>query len=215
MCHASNFPDVKPCRIEVIAGDPLARAGIVSMLSKVPEFEIQSDGGKQDADVVVVVVQGGDDVIDTLRTLTRRARPRFVVISRNYRAIDLCTASELGLAAVVPLRDISLATLRRGVAAALAGGLQLPPDSQAWCMAQMIRVKRELLEPRGLSLHRLDSREVELLRLLADGWDLKEIAEKLNYSERTVKNILHMLTVRLRLRNRTHAVAYAIRMGAV
>ena len=39
--------------------------------------------------------------------------------------------------------------------------------------------------------------------------DTGEIASKLSYSERTVKNVMHGLTTRLHLRNRAHAVAYA------
>jgi DNA-binding NarL/FixJ family response regulator len=41
-----------------------------------------------------------------------------------------------------------------------------------------------------------------------------EIAVELCYSERTVKNIIHGVLTRLRLRNRTQAVAYAVRSGA-
>jgi len=50
---------------------------------------------------------------------------------------------------------------------------------------------------------------------LADGLDTSEIAGSLFYSERTVKNIIHDVTSRLELRNRTHAVAYAIREGLI
>ena len=53
------------------------------------------------------------------------------------------------------------------------------------------------------------------MRLLADGFDTAEIAGRLFYSERTVKNIIHDITSRLELRNRTHAVAYAIREGLI
>jgi DNA-binding CsgD family transcriptional regulator len=59
----------------------------------------------------------------------------------------------------------------------------------------------------------LQPREVEVLRLVADGFDTVEIARKLNYSERTVKNVIHQITQRLGLRNRPHAVAYAIKNG--
>jgi DNA-binding NarL/FixJ family response regulator len=59
----------------------------------------------------------------------------------------------------------------------------------------------------------LDGREREVLRLLADGFGTNEIAERLNYSERTVKNILHRFLSRMNLRNRTHAVAYAMQNG--
>jgi DNA-binding CsgD family transcriptional regulator len=54
-----------------------------------------------------------------------------------------------------------------------------------------------------------------VLRLVADGYDTAEIARKLAYSERTVKNVLHNITARLHLRNRPHAVAYALRQGFI
>jgi DNA-binding NarL/FixJ family response regulator len=54
-----------------------------------------------------------------------------------------------------------------------------------------------------------------VLRLMADGFDTGEIGQRLFYSERTVKNIVHDITSRLHLRNRTHAVAYALRQGFI
>src|SRR6266700_3486773 len=56
-------------------------------------------------------------------------------------------------------------------------------------------------------------RERDVLELLADGHSTREIAIRLAYSERTIKNILQDLTTRLSLRNRTQAVAYAVRSG--
>jgi DNA-binding NarL/FixJ family response regulator len=47
--------------------------------------------------------------------------------------------------------------------------------------------------------------------LLAEGRDTAEIASRLCYSERTVKGVIHGLTTRLQLRNRSHAVAFALR----
>jgi DNA-binding NarL/FixJ family response regulator len=59
----------------------------------------------------------------------------------------------------------------------------------------------------------LTDREVRVLKLLADGFDTAEVGRRLFYSERTVKNIVHGITSRLNLRNRTQAVAYALRQG--
>jgi DNA-binding NarL/FixJ family response regulator len=59
----------------------------------------------------------------------------------------------------------------------------------------------------------VDRREREVLRLMADGMSTREVAGEMNYSERTIKNVLQDLTARLHLRNRTHAVAYAVRHG--
>jgi DNA-binding NarL/FixJ family response regulator len=61
----------------------------------------------------------------------------------------------------------------------------------------------------------LSDRETEVLRLVADGKDTQAIARELSYSERTVKNVLHDVTTRLQLRNRSHAVAYALREGLI
>ena len=69
--------------------------------------------------------------------------------------------------------------------------------------------------PRGLTLSGLTQREADVLRLLAEGCDTAEVGRRLFYSERTVKNIIHDVTARLELRNRTHAVAYAIREGLI
>ncbi len=52
-------------------------------------------------------------------------------------------------------------------------------------------------------------------RLVAEGLRTDEIASKLSCSERTVKNVLRTAIRRLGLVNRTHAVAYAIRSGAL
>ena len=54
-----------------------------------------------------------------------------------------------------------------------------------------------------------------MLRLLAEGMDTAEVGRQLFLSERTVKNAVHDVMSRLNLRNRTHAVAYAIRQGLI
>lgn len=61
----------------------------------------------------------------------------------------------------------------------------------------------------------LAPREIDVIRLIAEGLDTAEVAGKLSYSERTVKNVLHGMTTRLHLRNRAHAVAYALREGHI
>src|ERR1044072_2129667 len=77
------------------------------------------------------------------------------------------------------------------------------------------RLQRHILEPRGLQLAGITTRESEVLRLVASGFSTQEIAEKLCYSQRTVKSILHDVTNRFQLKNRAHAVAYALREGLI
>ncbi len=61
----------------------------------------------------------------------------------------------------------------------------------------------------------LTDREVTVLMLLADGLDTAEVGRRVFLSERSVKNIIHDVTSRLSLRNRTQAVAYALRHGLI
>ena len=59
----------------------------------------------------------------------------------------------------------------------------------------------------------LAPRELDVLRLLADGDSTRDIAKQLSYSERTVKSIVHDLLEKLNSRTRAHAVASATRHG--
>jgi DNA-binding NarL/FixJ family response regulator len=68
-------------------------------------------------------------------------------------------------------------------------------------------------EPRGPRANVLTDRERDILRLVAEGHSTREVAIKLAYSERTIKAGLQSVTTRLHLRNRTQAVAYAVRNG--
>jgi DNA-binding CsgD family transcriptional regulator len=67
--------------------------------------------------------------------------------------------------------------------------------------------------PVVLSVAGLTKRERDVLALVADGYSTREVAVRLAYSERTIKNIVRDVTMRLNLRNRTQAVAYAVRSG--
>ena len=61
----------------------------------------------------------------------------------------------------------------------------------------------------------LTGRELDVLRLLAEGRSTRDIAQRLSYSERTVKNIVHDVLEKLHGRTRAHAVALASRLGII
>ena len=58
-----------------------------------------------------------------------------------------------------------------------------------------------------------NDRELDVLDLLAQGLSTREVALRMCYSERTIKNILQEVSVRIEARNRTQAVAHAVRNG--
>jgi DNA-binding NarL/FixJ family response regulator len=104
--------------------------------------------------------------------------------------------------------------LLRAVRAAATGGGALPPQLVGEVLNQLRQLRRGPVT-RGNTRSPLTTREADVLRLLADGYDTVEIASRLQYSERTIKNIIHSLLQRLGLRNRPHAVAYAMRAGLI
>jgi DNA-binding NarL/FixJ family response regulator len=64
-------------------------------------------------------------------------------------------------------------------------------------------------------LSRLTSREQEVLRLVAAGHPTREVARRLCYSERTIKNVIHDVVTKLNARTRSQAVAEAVREGLI
>jgi DNA-binding NarL/FixJ family response regulator len=67
------------------------------------------------------------------------------------------------------------------------------------------------LVPHGARLAGLTARDVVVLGFLAEGWTTADIAHELVYAESTIKKEVHLIVRRLAARNRTHAVAMAIR----
>lgn len=61
----------------------------------------------------------------------------------------------------------------------------------------------------------LSERQLEVLKLIAQGWTNKEVAGNLFITERTVKYHLQEILQKLHLRNRTQAVAYAVQTGLI
>jgi DNA-binding NarL/FixJ family response regulator len=105
--------------------------------------------------------------------------------------------------------------LVEAIQSAAAGDGTVPSDLLGRLLEHVGRLQRQVLAPNGLTLAGLTEREIDVLRLVAEGLDTSEIASTLAYSERTIKNVIHDVTARLNLRNRSHAVAYAVRQGLI
>lgn len=202
--------------VSVHADDPISRLGMASQIRLRPELMVVEPADGDPAAVALVVVDELDDSSTRLlRRLNRAGTSRLVLVPGKIDDAGLSLAVECGVVGVVRRAEATPERLAHVILAATRGEGALPADLLGRLMAQMGRLQRQVLEPRGLNLLGLANREVEVLRLVADGFDTGEIASKLSYSERTVKNVLHDITTRLQLRNRAHAVAYALRNGLI
>ena len=198
----------------VYATDPVSQAGISAQLRGRQELHLLEDSDVDGAAVAIVIVDDVDG--ETARIVTaiqRNGCPRVVLVATRLDDAAVLAAVEAGACALLRRSEASPERLATAVQAAAAGDGNVPPDLLGRLLAQVSRLQRDILAPRGLTLSGLGSREIEVLRLVADGLDTNEIADKLCYSERTVKNVIHDVTTRLNLRNRSHAVAYAMRLG--
>jgi DNA-binding NarL/FixJ family response regulator len=104
------------------------------------------------------------------------------------------------------LKDTEADELCRAIKAAAAGQVQLSPQAAA-------RLMREVRAPE--SPETLSDRETDVLRLLAQGYSNKEIAQELSLSEKTVKTHVSNILGKLDVPSRTQAALYAVRVGIV
>lgn len=197
----------------VHASDPVSYAGVASQLRPRPEVLVL--GPEEDVRAAVVVADSVDEeTLCMLRRLQHAGCPAVLVVA-GIDDSGLAAAVEAGVAGLVRRNDATPERLAHAVCAAARGEGTVPPDLLGRLLAQVGRIQRQVLSPRGLVLNGLSQREIDILRFVAEGMDTVEIAAKLAYSERTVKNVLHDITSRLHLRNRAHAVAYALKQGLI
>lgn len=114
------------------------------------------------------------------------------------------------------LKDIHPDDLVKSVREAYLGRVQLHPEV-AKKLLSVVAAKEEppAVPPRSTPIGDLTEREVEVLRLVAEGLTNHEIAEKMVISEKTVKTHVSNILSKLQLDDRTQAAIYALRHGLV
>ena len=200
--------------VVVSSFDPVLQSGIASVLGARQEVWLVPETDTASATVAVMAADEVDDyVLSAAKALQRAGCQRVVLVVARLDDQGLLSAVEAGICGLLRRSEATPERLVAAVQAAVSGEGLMPPDLLGRLLHQVGRLQRQVLTPRGITLAGLTTRELSVLRLVAEGDDTSEIAVKLSYSQRTIKNVLHDLTTRLNLRNRTHAVAYAIREG--
>lgn len=206
--------------VALAATDPVSWAGVASQLRgheliEIVEESRLDDDARMTAVAVVVADQWDDDTGRSIRALRQRGLNRVLLLIGRLDDNCVLAAAEAGACGVIRRQQATPSMLASAIEAAAAGEGTLPPDLLGRLLDQVGRLQRHVLHPRGLTVGGLTEREVSVLKLLAEGHDTAEIGRQLFFSDRTVKTIIHEVTVRLELRNRTHAVAYAMKQGLI
>ena len=202
--------------VYIYANDPILQAGVGSQLHAIPEITLVDQSELDQADVAIVVADLVDEaMLRVLRAIQRGSAPRTILIAASLDESTVAAAAEAGVSGLLRRGEVTQDRLVEVIRKVAAGEAAVPADLVARLLDHVGRLQRQVLAPRGLSVSGLSEREIEVLRLLADGLDTSEIARRLSYSERTIKAVLHDVTARFQLRSRAHAVAYAVRAGLI
>jgi len=219
-----------PVRIVVVDDQEVVRAGFAALLGTQTDFTVvgtAADGaealqvcGDRDPDVVLMDVRMPtmDGVEATARLTTGDGPvPRVVILTTfdlDEHVYDALSAGASGFL----LKDVTAERLFDAVRVVAAGGALLAPTVTRRLIAEFARQRpRPAPEPsRGDALiGALTPREVEVLRLVAEGLTNAEIAGRLFLGEETVKTHVSRMLRKLGLRDRTQAVIAAYESGLV
>ncbi|OWA19605.1 helix-turn-helix transcriptional regulator [Streptomyces sp. CS227] len=203
-----------PVPVAVVTADPISREGAVSQLRRRPEIELREQSAPG---TVALVVESAldENAVGRLRRIVRGEGARAALVVGTLQERELLDVVECGVGAIVWRHEATARRLVSAVLAASRGDGDLPADLLGSLLNQVGTLHRGAAGQQGGPSLGLTPREVDVVRLIAEGLDTGEIAGKLSYSERTVKNVIHGVTTRLHLRNRAHAVAYALREGYI
>jgi DNA-binding NarL/FixJ family response regulator len=193
-------------RLAVQADDSLTETGFARLLSEFPEVTILPRERQTFADVRVVAcgsLAGAEGA--ALLAGSEASGAPVVLVAGRIEEQDLELASRARVVAVLRREDATGERLMEQVRLAQARGGDMPPD-----LAKAL-LRKELIPEN----ERLAPRERDVLRLMAEGLGNAEIGRELFLSERMVKKTAHRVFARLELRNRQHAVAYAVRSGLI
>lgn len=204
----------RPVATYVLGADPISHAGLTAQLRSMPDLRVV-DEPERGAIAVLVVDEVDEDAARAIRRVLRAGCSQVAAVVTILDDGGVLRAIEAGACTILRRSEASPDQLSSALVAAVEGHGSLPPDLLGSLLSQVGALQRNVLQPRGLLLNGFTEREIEVLRLLADGFDTSEVAAKLSYSERTVKSIVHDVVSRYNLRNRCHAVAYACRAGVI
>ncbi len=201
-------------RVLVVGNDPLVRGGIAAMLAGRPGIAVA--GGATDAEDVVGAAEAyGADVvvwdlgsslplgIERLSAAVRGLVPVVALLSDASAAAQAWATGARGLLH----RDTPPERLAAAIAAVAEGATVLDDDA-ADALLRRATPGAGPVEP-------LTPRELEVLRLLAEGLANKTVAARLEVTENTVKFHVNAIFGKLGVQSRTEAVVRATRLGLI
>jgi DNA-binding NarL/FixJ family response regulator len=209
-------------QIMLVEDHALVRAGIRSLLEKLPDLEVVAEAGdgraalgliaQHQPDVVLMDIKmAGLNGLEATARITRDyPGVRIVILSMYANEEYVIQALRAGASGYL-LKDAGTAELEVAVRAAARGETYLSPAISR----RMIQDYLEVVGGEGGALEQLTPRQREVLQLVAEGHSVKEIAQILQVSAKTIETHRAQLMERLDIHDVAGLVRYAIRVGIV
>ena len=214
-----------PIRVLVCDDQALIRTGFTTIIDAQPDLEAVGEAGdgrtaveltrELRPDVVVMDVRMPVlDGIEATRLLAGAgvADPVKVLVVTTFNLDEYVYEALRSGASGFLLKDAPPAQLLHGIRTVASGSALLAPEVTRRLVG---RFASRIRPPEGAREDALTPRELEVLRLIADGLSNSEIAATLVISQETVKTYVSRILGKLDLRDRVQAVVYAYRRGLV
>jgi NarL family two-component system response regulator LiaR len=208
-----------PIRVLIADDHAILRKGIRALLSTEPDIEVvgeASDGAEALAqaealqpDVILMdLVMPKMDGIEATRQVTASQQGRRVLVLTSFAADDkVFPAIKAGALGYI-LKDTGPDDLVRAIRQVHRGEPTLEPEIARKVLFELAQPPKQPPTPDPLT-----PREMDVLRLLAQGKSNREIADELVLAELTVRTHVSNILGKLHLANRTQAALYALKEG--
>ena len=200
----------------------MVRSGVKAFLVTQPDLSVVAESGSGEEairlaaqlipDVILMdlIMPDMDGVETTRRVKQVSPRSQVVVLTSYHEDEHIFPALKAGALSYI-LKDVSAEELASVVRKAAVGEAILHPRVAARVIKELQGKREDSLNP----FTELSERELEVLKLIADGMSNAEMAAKLVLSEKTIKGHVSNILSKLHLVDRTQAAVYAWRQGVV
>ncbi|MEO5758795.1 MAG: response regulator transcription factor [Mesorhizobium sp.] len=209
-------------RIAIVDDHPLFREGVARSLLEIGGFEIVGQGATaQDAERIAATLQPdillldismpGDGLASVASILASHPAQKIVMLTVSEDNADVTQALNAGVRGYV-LKGVGSRTLAEILANVAAGESYVSPTLSARLLSNL--QSQQPSNGKADRLRQLTGREIDILRLVAEGLSNKEVALRLKLQEKTVKHHMTGVLSKLNVRNRTEAALLMREIGA-